>query len=131
MRFYKFLTGSINYSKILEHAYDRLIAGVTQISKNISMTRHEKLGFLTFSPENMGNTLTVSVEIKLEKLPMENIDEIMEKFALKYFNHSKLSKEKTNVYEVYSKKRLGVTEFLTVNEFAVGINALLEAENSF
>lgn len=66
--------------------------------------------------------------MKLEKLPKENIDELADKFSLKIFKSS--DDMYTDIYEVHSKKRLGVTEFETAIEFAEGINALVEAENS-
>lgn len=36
----------------------------------------------------------------------------------------------TDLYEIQSKKRLGLTEFDVVNEFAKEVNALAEIENS-
>lgn len=65
VRFSHFPIRSINNSKFQEN-----LKGVTQISNNVSMTRHEKLGFLTFSPENM-------------EITMENLNEITEKFTFK------------------------------------------------
>ena len=103
-----------------------MITGVTRISNEIALSRHERLGFLTFSPENLGNTIHATVQVKLEKLPRkeEKVCELTEKFGLKFV---KLSK---NVYEVSSKKRLGLTEFETVSGFAEGVVAIIEAENS-
>jgi protein arginine kinase len=113
----------------LENVYDRLITGVTKIGKDIALTYHEKFGFLTFSPENLGNTICVSVQMKLPKLSqaIEKIDELAAKFSLTVLNPSD---NKSNIYKISSKKRLGVTEFQTINDFAEAINSLVEAENS-
>lgn len=107
-----------------------MISGVSKISNDIALTRDEKLGFLTFSPVNLGNTIHASVQLKLDKLSQmkEKIDEITDKFLL---GISKLSlDDKNNIYEVHSKKKMGLTEFQAVNEFAEGISALINAENS-
>lgn len=110
-------------------AYDRLITGVTQIGKDISFARDEHFGFATFSPEKIGNSISVSVRVKLEKLPLkkEKFEEIIAKFDLKISKPSENSE--TNVYEVSSKKRLGLTEFETVNGFAQAIGSLIVTEN--
>lgn len=106
------------------------MTGVNEVAKDISFVRDERLGFLTFSPNNLGNTLQVSVHLKLEKLPQktEKLNELMEKLALKI---SKLSDDETsNIYEVHSTKRLGYTEFETVKEFSDAIVELIDAEKS-
>lgn len=63
--------------------------------------------------------------MKLDKLAqkMEKIDELAAKFNVK------VEKGQENVIEVKSKKRLGLTEFVVVKEFAEAINAFVQAEN--
>lgn len=114
----------------LRDIYERLMTGVTQVSKDIPFSRDERFGFPTFSPNNLGNTLHVSVQLKLENLPKKQaiLDELVEKFGVKV---SKLSgDEDSNVYEVKSTKRLGYTEFETVKEFAEAIVGIIGAEKS-
>lgn len=108
--------------------YDRMITGVTRLSKDIALRRDERLGFVTMSPMNLGNTICVSARVKLEKLAAKpnKIDELADKFQLKF---TKLDDD-GDVYDVSSKKRLGVTEFETVKDFGDGIVALFEAEQS-
>lgn len=94
------------------------------------MARDERLGFLTFSPENLGNSISVSVRLNLTKLSQDSqkLCEIAETSRLKI---TKLSDNLDNhVYEVKNKKQLGLTEFETVNLFAEGIKALINDENS-
>lgn len=106
-----------------------MVTGVTKVCKDIAITPHEKLGFLTFSPENLGNTLSVSIRMKLEKIVnvQEQIDEILEKFSLKIVE---VPGDECNIYEISSKKKLGLTEFETISGFAEGIETLFEAENA-
>lgn len=112
---------------LLGSAYDRLITGVTQVGKDIPFSRDERLGFLNFSPENLGNAISVSIQMKLPKLSQmkAKVDEFEGKFDMKVV---KLVEK--DVYEVSSKMRLSTTEFQTVNDFANGILALVDAENS-
>lgn len=105
-----------------------MMTGVTRLSKDIVLCRDERLGFVTMSPVNLGNTIGVSVRVKLDKLAekQNKIDELADKFQLKI---TKLD-DGGVVYDVSSKKRLGVTEFETVKDFGDGIVALVEAEQS-
>lgn len=89
--------------------------------------RDERLGFLTFSPINLGNTLRVCIRIKLDKLPIHAADEFDE-IATKF--NMEIKKLPNGMYEIESKKRLGVTEFETVKNFADGIIALIDEEKS-
>lgn len=107
-----------------------MIKTVTRVSKDMALARDERLGFVTFSPENLGNTITVTAQLKLEKLPQktEIMCELPEKLGVKI---SKLTEEDDNkIYEVVSKKRLGITEFQTVKKFSDAVAAIIEAENS-
>lgn len=108
------------------NAYERLVDGVSKITKDICTVRDERLGFLTFSPENLGNTLKVSVKIKLEKLPEQEgkLCEMSESLNFKF------KKIEGNEYKISNKKRMGLSEFETVNEFSEAIIAVIEAEKS-
>lgn len=114
-------------------AYEILIAGVTQISKDIPMVSDERLGFLTFSPINLGNTIRVSIRLELEKLPRKDdkLDEIVKKYHMKI---RKLSSDENDdndkLYEIENERCMGLNEFETVNECAEGVIALIDAEKS-
>lgn len=111
-----------------EDAYDRLVSGVKKLEKDIALARHDRLGFLTFSPENLGNTICVSAHLKLQKLPQkeETLCELEKNLGLKI---TKL--EDGNVFEVIYLKRVGITEFETVKNFADAIVAIIESEKSY
>src|SRR4051812_12297925 len=103
------------------------MTGVTKIEKDIALVRHERLGFINFSPKNLGNAIRVSAHLKLEKLAQkeEMVCDLEKNFNLKI---SKLNDE--NVFEVTYEKRMGITEFETVKNFVDGIIAVIEKENS-
>ncbi|MBD5000640.1 arginine kinase, partial [Xanthomonas citri pv. citri] len=52
----------------LGDVYRRLVSGVEQIEKKIPFSHHDRLGFLTFCPTNLGTTIRASVHIKVPKL---------------------------------------------------------------
>lgn len=60
-------------------------------------------------------------------MPQEKIDCMADKYDVKIV---KLPDGDENVYEVSSMKRMGVTEFETVNSFAEAIVGLIEVDNS-
>lgn len=114
-------------SAIPGNVYDRLITGITQITKNIPTARDERLGSLTSSPENLGSSISVTARLNLVKLSEmpEKLCEIAENFNLQVIKSSD-----NNIYEAANKKKLGMTEFETVNRFAEGIKTLIDVEKS-
>ncbi|CRK97091.1 CLUMA_CG010438, isoform A [Clunio marinus] len=110
----------------IRNIYERLVEGVTKFNKIFAFTQHERFGFLTFSPEFLGNTLHLSCQLNLVNLPQneEKMCELATKLSIK------ISKINETVYEVCNIKRFGLTEYETVKNFADGINELVAAENS-
>lgn len=84
---------------------------------------------MTFSPKNLGNTLKMTVHIKLEKLP-EQEGKLCELSETLQFEFDKVEDSECNLYEISNKKRLGVSECETVNGFADAIIALIAAEKN-
>lgn len=109
-----------------------LINGVNQISKDIAMIHDERLGFLTFSPINLGSTIHITVQLELENLSknQDKFDEIACNLNLKIKKIGNVDDENDKLYELMSEKCLGLTEFETVNVFAESIIELLDAEKS-
>jgi len=90
----------------------------------------ERLGFLTFSPSNLGNTIHISAHMELNKLPknQDTLDEIACNFNL---NIKKIDVDGSDMlYEISNMKCLGMCEFDTVKELSDGIVALIDAEKS-
>lgn len=108
-----------------------MIAGVTHISKDLTVTLDERLGFLTFSPINLGNTIRVSIRMELDKLPRkpDQLDEIVKKYHMKIRKlSSDESADNDKLYQLENERCLGLTEFQTVSEMADGVIALIDAE---
>jgi protein-arginine kinase len=109
------------------------MSGVTQVSKDIPMAHDERLGFVTCSPVNLGNTIRVSVRMELEKLPLkkDKLDEMLKAHKMKIRKCSvEESGDFENLHELSSERCMGVTEFQTVNEVGEAIIELIEAEKA-
>lgn len=118
----------------LGNAYELLIAGVTQICKDIEIIRDERLGFVTFSPNELGNTIRASIHVELDNISMhcDRFDEIACNFNLKInkIDASFDDDESDKLYEISNIKCMGMTEFETVKELADGITALIAVDKS-
>lgn len=113
------------------NVYERLLTATTKLSEVIKFNRHDRLGFLTFCPTNLGNTLRASVHIKLPKLSVkkERLDELAAEFHLQ-IRDGEHSDAANHVYDVSNKRRMGLTEFESVKEMADGIVEMIKAEEA-
>lgn len=66
----------------LKAVYARLVNAVNEIEKKIPFSHHDRFGFLTFCPTNLGTTIRASVHIQLPKLAADR--EKLEETAAKY-----------------------------------------------
>lgn len=68
----------------LGQVYKRLVTAVNEIEKRIPFSHHERLGFLTFCPTNLGTTIRASVHIKVPKLAKDynKLEEVAGKYNL-------------------------------------------------
>lgn len=64
--------------------YARLVTAVNDVEKRLPFSHHNRLGFLTFCPTNLGTTIRASVHIKLPKLAADKakLEEIAGKYNL-------------------------------------------------
>jgi creatine kinase len=68
----------------LGQVYRRMVAAVKEIEKRLPFSHHNRLGFLTFCPTNLGTTIRASVHIKLPKLASDKkkLEEVAGKYNL-------------------------------------------------
>lgn len=64
--------------------YRRLVTAVNDIEKRVPFSHHDRFGFLTFCPTNLGTTVRASVHIKVPKLAAnkEKLEEVASKYNL-------------------------------------------------
>lgn len=72
----------------LKAVYARLVNAINEIEKRIPFSHHDKYGFLTFCPTNLGTTIRASVHIALPKLAADlaKLEEAAGKFNLQVMN---------------------------------------------
>lgn len=110
--------------------YRRLIEGVDIVAEHLPFARHERLGYLTFCPTNLGTTIRASVHIRLPKLvASDRLQELADQYRLQVRGTSGEHTESVGgVYDISNKRRLGLTEFEAVKELYDGITAIIKAE---
>merc|ERR1712212_835824 len=109
----------------------RLIGGVTEIEKRIPFSHHDRLGFLTFCPTNLGTTVRASVHIKLPKLAAnrEKLEEVAGKYNLQVRGtRGEHTEAEGGIYDISNKRRMGLTEFQAIMEMQNGILELIKME---
>ncbi|XP_017121776.1 arginine kinase [Drosophila elegans] len=115
----------------LGRVYNRMVAGVDALGKEIEFTRDDRLGYLTFCPTNLGTSIRASVHIKLPNL-MDQPDEL-QKLAKEYHlqirgTSGEHSEAKDGVHDISNQRRIGLTEYEIIKEMHDGIKGLIEAE---
>merc|ERR1712212_712232 len=111
--------------------FRRLTNAVNEIEKRIPFSHHDRLGFLTFCPTNLGTTVRASVHIKVPKLAADYPKP--EATAAKYNLQVRgTSGEHTaaigGIYDISNKRRMGLTEYQAVKEMQDGILELIKLE---
>lgn len=122
-------------------AYTRLVNAMQVLSENAAFARDPRLGFLTFSPLDLGSTLSASVLMRLPLLGA-NCDKMHEMATSLNLNVRGNAAAKDGgapanstapalgefEYDVSNKRRLGLTEFDVMQEMYTGVLALIQAE---
>jgi len=113
--------------------YRRLINAATDIEKRIPFSHHDRLGFLTFCPTNLGTTIRASVHIQLPKLgaDREKLEAIGSKYNLQVRGtRGEHTEAEGGVYDVSNKRRMGLTEYDAVKEMHDGVAELIKQEKA-
>jgi arginine kinase len=68
----------------LGQVFGRLKTAVSEIEKRVPFSHHDRLGFLTFCPTNLGTTIRASVHIAVPKMAkdMANLEAVAGKYNL-------------------------------------------------
>nr|QTQ94650.1 arginine kinase [Callinectes bellicosus] len=115
----------------LGQVYRRLVSAVNEIEKRVPFSHHDRLGFLTFCPTNLGTTVRASVHIKLPKLAAnrEKLEEVAGKYSLQVRGtRGEHTEAEGGVYDISNKRRMGLTEYQAVKEMQDGILELIKIE---
>lgn len=117
----------------LGEVYRRLVTAINEIEKRIPFSHHDRFGFLTFCPTNLGTTIRASVHIKVPKLAKDyaKLEEVAGKYNLQVRGTTGEHTEAVGgIYDISNKRRLGLTEYQAVKEMFDGISELIKIEQS-
>nr|QID75635.1 arginine kinase 2 [Macrobrachium nipponense] len=115
----------------LGEVYRRLVSAVGEIEKRVPFSHHDRLGFLTFCPTNLGTTVRASVHIKLPKLAANKakLEEVAAKYNLQVRGtRGEHTEAEGGIYDISNKRRMGLTEYQAVKEMQDGILELIKIE---
>lgn len=121
---------SIQKGSNIKQVYGRLVKGIKILEKTLKFVQHDKFGYLTFCPTNIGTGLRASVHVKLPKLAAAGkLKPLCESLNLQPRGvHGENSESEGGIYDISNKVRIGKTEFELVNSMCTGIKKLLDEE---
>lgn len=95
-----------------------------KINQTMEFQQHQRLGYLNFSPKNIGTALQVDIHVQL--LNGSQLDRLID-FSRKLDMHIEPGNE-LNVYHISNMIRLGRTEFHIVRGMLDGVQRLIEQD---
>lgn len=111
--------------------YSRLVDSVDQCSQKLKFTRDKHLGYLTLCPTNLGNTIRASVMIKVPKLAKQHkLEELATKLNLEIRGNHGRDISSSEMFEISNKRKLGLTEYESIQELHDGIQQIIQMEQS-
>jgi len=117
------LISQSNDGKISE-TYERLIRAINKINQSFEFQQHQRLGYLNFSPMNIGTTLQINIRIKL--LHLEKFNQLI-RFCQKLDIHVENTNDK-NIFNLSNIIRLGRTEFHIIRGMRDGVQQIIEQD---
>lgn len=123
---------SMQMGASLKQVWGRLIRASAAMETIIEFVRHDKFGYLTFCPTNIGTGLRASVHVKVPKTAERNkLNSICEAMDLQPRGvHGEHTESVGGVYDISNKIRIGRTEWDLINTMWIGVKKLLDEEFS-
>lgn len=117
----------------LESAMSLAIEIEESIGKNINYAYHEKYGFLTSCPSNVGTALRASIMMHLPALTktrnIEKVLNVVNGFGMNIRGiYGEGTNSKGNIYQISNKQMLGVTEDETIQNLKAITDKVIEQE---
>jgi arginine kinase len=114
----------------LKQVWGRLVRAIHAMEQKMSFVRHDKFGYLTFCPTNIGTGLRASVHVKVPKCADSGkLNSICASMDLQPRGiHGEHTESVGGVYDISNKIRIGRTEWDLINTMWNGVNELLKVE---
>jgi len=116
----------------LKRVYSRLISAIYQLQKLLEFAHHDRFGYITFCPSNLGTTMRASVHVRVPHVSqLPEYKEICERYNLQSRGtDGEHTAAVGGVYDLSNKRRLGITELQAAKEMADGIAEIIKLERS-
>jgi protein-arginine kinase len=108
----------------MSEVYERIIRAMNKINQSLEFQQHQRLGYLNFSPMNIGTALQVNIHIKLSHL--EKLNQLID-LCQKLDIHVENTNQK-NIFNLSNIIRLGRTEFHIIRSMWDGIQQVIEQD---
>lgn len=114
----------------LKQVWGRLVTAIKAMETVLEFERHDKFGYLTFCPTNIGTALRASVHIKVPKMAANGkLDEVCKEMDLQPRGiHGEHTESVGGVYDISNKIRIGRTEWDLINTMWNGVHKLMQQE---
>jgi len=114
----------------LKQVWGRLVKAIHAMETVLEFVRHDKFGYLTFCPTNIGTGLRASVHVKVPKVAESGkLNTICAAKDLQPRGiHGEHTESVGGVYDISNKIRIGRTEWDLINTMWVGVRELLDEE---
>ena len=122
---------SIEQGANLPKVYARLSHAVNQLSQELDFAFHQKLGWLSSCPSNLGTAMRASVHIQLASLAKST--QVFESLSKRYRlqvrgTGGEHTASVNHYYDISNRERLGLNEQECVHLLARGVAALVDAD---
>lgn len=115
---------------ILDSVYRTLISAVRKLEKELDFATHDKFGWLTLSPCNIGTTLNCHVRMKLNK-PTDYLQEICEQFHLIATDVEGIEcAENDCIIDISNKRVFGLSEFDCMKTVYFGVKEIIRRNSN-
>jgi protein-arginine kinase len=108
----------------MSETYERIIRAINKINQSIEFQQHQRLGYLNFSPINIGTALKINIRIKL--LHLEKFNQLID-FCQRLDIHLENTNEK-NIFNLSNIIYLGRTEFHIIRSMWDGVQQIIEQD---
>ena len=111
--------------------FKRLVSALEIMQQKIDFSYDKHLGYMASCPTNLGTSLRASVHIKLPNLSKNNTEfkAIADEFNVQIRGvDGEHSTNKSHIYDISNKRRLGITEVQCVQDMYNGVVALIKRE---
>ena len=114
----------------LKQVWGRLVKAIHAMETKMEFVRHDKFGYLTFCPTNIGTGLRASVHVKVPKVAASGkLEEMCKSIDLQPRGiHGEHTESIGGVYDISNKIRIGRTEWDLINTMWSGIRKILDVE---